>query len=339
MTIREAIDKVVRRLDLTRQEVEDVWMEIMTGKAQDSQIASLLTALRMKGETVEEITGAALVMRKFVIGVNTTKDVLLDTCGTGGDGRDTFNISSISALVAAGAGICVAKHGNRSVSSKCGSADLLEALGVKIDLPKEKVEACIEKVGMGFLFAPNLHPAMKYATPVRRKIGIRTIFNILGPLTNPAGAGYQLLGVYDRELVEPLVRVLANLGSIHCLVVHGLDGLDEVTTTGATLIGELKGGSIRTYKIKPEDFGIKRVGLGELRGGDVSFNVNLAQDILAAKPGPARDVVLLNAGCAIYAAEAARDIKEGIALAAESIDKGKAKEKLEELRRCSKGEL
>lgn len=330
--IKEAIAKIIEKVNLTQVEIEAVMEEIMTGKALPSQIASFLTALRMKGETSDEITGCVLVMRRYATQIKAIKDVLLDTCGTGGDKKGTFNISTISAFVAAGAGLVVAKHGNRSVSSSCGSADLLEGLGVKIEIEPDRVENCIEKIGIGFLFAPLLHGAMKYATPVRREIGIRTIFNILGPLSNPAGATHQLLGVYDEKLTEPLAKVLGNLGLKHALVVHGEDGLDEVTTTCGTVVSELKDGNVRNYEIKPEDFGIKRARLEDLRGGDIALNVKIANDVLNGKSGPHRDIVLLNAGCAIYVGDKAKDFKEGIRLACESIDTGKALKKLEELK-------
>lgn len=331
--IKEAITKIIEKINLTQAEIEAVMEEIMTGEALPSQIASFLTALRMKGETIDEITGCALVMRKHATQIKTTKDALLDTCGTGGDKKDTFNISTISAFIAAGAGLAVAKHGNRSVSSICGSADLLEALGVKIEIGPAEIEKCIEKVGIGFLFAPLLHGAMKYATPVRREIGIRTIFNILGPLSNPARATHQLLGVYDEKLTEPLARVLGRLGLKHALVVHGKDGLDEVSTTSETYVSEFKDGVVRNYEIKPEDFGIKRARLEDLKGGNIALNVKIANEVLNGEIGSRRDVVLLNAAFAIYAGDKALDIKEGVRLACESIDTGKALKKLEELKK------
>lgn len=326
--IREATAKIIERIDLTREEQELVFEEIMTGGATPSQIAAFITALRIKGETVEEITGAAHIMRKHATKINVDKKKLLDTCGTGGDSKDTFNISTISAFVACGAGLTVAKHGNRSVSSRCGSADLLKELGVNIEASLDVVKKCLVEIGIGFLFAPLLHGAMKYATPVRREIGIRTIFNILGPLTNPAGAANQLLGVYDKDLVEPLTDVLRRLGSRHCLVVHGLDGMDEITTTGETLVCELKDNRINSFKIKPEDFGIPKAEAEDLNGGDASFNAQLSREVLEGKKGPQRDIVIFNAGCAIYAGDGARDIEEGIRLAKRSIDSGAALKKL-----------
>ncbi len=326
--IKEAAVKIIDRVELTQEETEKVFEEIMTGIATPSQIAAFITALRMKGETIEEIAGAATIMRKHAKIINVDKEKLLDTCGTGGDGKHTFNISTISAFVASGAGLTVAKHGNKSVSSKCGSADLLKELGVNIEAGSEVVEKCLSEIGIGFLFAPLLHGAMKYALPVRQEIGIRTIFNILGPLTNPAGARNQLLGVYEENLAEPLANVLGKLGSQHCLVVHGLDGMDEVSTTAETLVCELKGGKVKSFKIKPEDFGISRAKAADLTGGDAAFNARIFHEVLEGAKGPRRDVVLLNAGCAIYTGDGAKDIKEGIKLAGQSIDNGAALKKL-----------
>lgn len=337
--IKEAISKLIERRDLTRKEMGKVIEEIMRGEALSSQIASFLTALRMKTETIEEITGAAEVMRKFVTKIFVRKRVVLDTCGTGGDGFHTFNISTISAFVVAGAGVTTAKHGNRSVSSKCGSADLLEAMGVDLNISKERIEECIEKIGIGFLFAPNLHPAMKYATPVRREIGIRTIFNLLGPLANPAFATHQLLGVSDKRFLEIFIHVLKNLGLKRAMVVYGLDGLDEITTTTETKVFELKDKKIRTYRISPNDFGIKRAGIKDLLGGDTHTNVKICLDILKGESGPKRDIVLINSGAALYVANKAKSISEGITLAKESIDKGLALKKLELLREFSKTQI
>ena len=334
--ILEATEILSKGNNLSAHQMESVMEEIMTGKVATDQIASFLRALKNKTETPEEITGAALVMRKFVTKIITTQKIIFDTCGTGGDCKDTFNISTIVAFVVAGCGITVAKHGNRSVSSKCGSADLLESLGVNIAMNKEKIQECLEKVGISFLFAPNLHPAMKYAMPARREIGTRTIFNILGPLTNPANATHQILGVYDEGLIEPLAIVLKNLGLKHALVVHGLDGLDEITTTGESLVSELKDNNIKSYKILPEDFGIKKARLDELKGADIETNTNIARDILDGSLGPKRDIVLLNAACAIYTADKVKDIKQGLGLAKDSIDSGKARKKLELLIRYSK---
>jgi anthranilate phosphoribosyltransferase len=333
--IKEIIAELVEGKDLSAVQIQSAMEEIMTGSAMPSQTAAFLTALRLKGETAQEISAAAAVMRKFVTRINTTKKPVFDLVGTGGDCSDTFNISTVSAFVVAGCGITVAKHGNRSVSSKCGSADLLEALGVNINMSKEKMEKCLEKAGISFLFAPSLHPAMKYATPVRREIGIRTIFNILGPLTNPAFATHQLLGVYDEKLMEVMAIALKNLGLTHAMVVYGRDGLDEITTTDETLIFELKDGRIDSYKISPEQFGINRARSEELKGRDKQTNASIASEILDAKSGPKTDIVLLNSGCAIYTADKARDIKEGIDLARESIESGRAREKLDLLRKFS----
>lgn len=330
--IKEAISQLAEKKDLSQEIMTGAMEEIMTGQASPAQIAAYLLGLRMKGETVDEITCAAQVMRRHVTKIKSRESFLLDTCGTGGDTSGTFNVSTISALVASGAGVKVAKHGNRSVSSKCGSADLLMALGVKIDIAPEKIEKCLEEIGFAFLYAPLLHPAMKYATPVRREMGIRTIFNILGPLTNPASASNQLLGVYDRGLTETLARVLKNLGTKHALVVHGEDGLDEVTTTSKTLISELKDGRIKNYKIKPGQFALSKTSPEDLKGGAAAFNARIAYDILRGKGDMRRSIVLLNAGCAIYAADKAASIKEGVVKAATSIDSGAALEKLELLK-------
>jgi anthranilate phosphoribosyltransferase len=330
--IKEAIAKAVVKVNLSPEEAEGVMEEIMSGTATPAQIGSFITALRMKGESIDEITAFAMVMRRHSARVNARQDNLLDTCGTGGDGKHTFNISTIAALVAAGAGVVIAKHGNRSISSRCGSADLLKELGVNIEAPLPVVERCINEAGIGFLFAPMLHPAMKFAAVPRREIGIRTIFNILGPLTNPAGASCQLLGVYDASLTKVFAEVLKNLGSNHAMIVHGSDGLDEVTITGDTIVSELFGSRITDYRIKPEDFGMKRASAKYLDGGDPAVNANIAMEILNGKEGPGRDVLLLNAGCAIYVAHKAKDIKEGIELARKSIDSKEALRRLELLK-------
>src|SRR3990172_265235 len=329
--IKEAIAKVVEKKDLREDEMVSVMREIMEGEATPAQIASFITALRMKGETVDEITGAARVMREKALKVKTKASVVVDTCGTGGDESFTFNISTAAAFVAAGAGLTVAKHGNRSISSKSGSADVLKSLGVNIEAEVERVEECLDKIGIGFLFAPMMHGAMKYAAPVRREIGIRTIFNILGPLTNPAGARYQVLGVYRSELTEVLANVLKNLGSTRAFVVSGNDGLDEMTLTTETKVSELKDGTVNTYSIKPEEFGMTRCKLFELQGGEPDDNARIIREILKGDKGPKRDVVVLNAAAAIVDSGMAKDINEGIKLAEEAIDSGKALEKLEKL--------
>jgi len=331
MNIREAIDKLVNRINLSEAETIDVMNQIMTGEATPLQVAAFLTALRMKGESVEEITGAARVMREKAHRVNVGSKTVLDTCGTGGDQKGTFNISTTAAFILAGAGVNVAKHGNRSVSSQSGSADVLGALGVKVDAPKERVEQCIAKIGIGFLFAPLLHEAMKYAVQPRRDIGIRTIFNILGPLTNPAMASHQLIGIYSGELVGMIAHVLKNLGSVRAMVVHGLEGLDEISLCGPTKVAELRDGQVKEYTIEPEQFGLQRCRLEDLHGGSAEQSAVIVKGVLEGKPGPARNVVLLNGGAALYVSGSAATMQDGIRLAAESIDSGKARQKLEQL--------
>ena len=335
--IKEAISRVVQSADLTEPEMMEVMNEVMSGEASPAQIASFITALRMKGETVSEITGAARVMREKATRITVNGENVVDTCGTGGDESMTFNISTAAAFVAAGAGVTVAKHGNRSVSSRCGSADVLKAMGVNIEAKVERVEMCLREAGIGFLFAPMLHGAMKYAAPVRKELGIRSIFNVLGPLTNPAGATRQLLGVYDPALTDILAKVLCNLGSEHAFVVRGSDGLDEITLTGETRVTELKGGSIRTYHIKPEDFGFIRCSPEDLKGGDPETNAGIILDVLNGKKGPARDIVLLNSAAAIVAGGKAGRIEEGVALAHGSIDSGEALGRLEKLKGITNG--
>jgi anthranilate phosphoribosyltransferase len=331
MNIREAIDKLVNRVNLSEAETIDVMNQIMTGEATPLQVAAFLTALRMKGETVEEITGAARVMREKAHRVKVGSKVVLDTCGTGGDQKGTFNISTTSAFVVAGAGVNVAKHGNRSVSSQSGSADVLGALGVKVDAPKERVEACIDKIGIGFLFAPLLHEAMKYAVQPRRDIGIRTIFNLLGPLTNPAMASHQLIGLYSGDLVTVIAHVLKNLGSVRAMVVHGVDGLDEISLCGPTRVAELRDGQIKEYAIDPEQLGLERCRMEELHGGSAEQSAAIVRGVLKGDKGPARDVVLLNSGAALYVSGIATTIQDGMHVAAQSIDTGKARQKLEQL--------
>jgi anthranilate phosphoribosyltransferase len=342
MTITEAIKKVVDRVDLSSTEAELVLDQIMTGQCTDAQIASLLTALRMKGETVAELTGFAKVMRRKAARVNphttvsaeigdTDREALIDTCGTGGDVSGSFNVSTATAFVVAGAGVRVAKHGNRSVSSQCGSADVVEALGVRIELTPDTIARCIDDVGIGFLHAPLLHGAMKYVALARRQMGIRTIFNMLGPLTNPAGANIQVMGVYAAHLTELLARVLAELGSTRAVVVHGSDGLDEITITGESRITELSQGELRTYTVAPEDFGLERAALGEIQGGDARQNSSIILEVLRGGRGPRRDIVLLNAAAALMVSGRAGDLNQGVAAAAESIDSGKAIAKLERL--------
>jgi anthranilate phosphoribosyltransferase len=331
VNIREAIDKLVNRVNLSEAEMISAMNEIMTGEATPLQVASFLTALRMKGETVDEITGAARVMREKANRVMVGSEMVLDTCGTGGDQKGTFNISTTCAFVVAGAGVSVAKHGNRSVSSQSGSADVLSALGVKVDAPKERVEACIQKIGIGFLFAPLLHEAMKYAVQPRRDIGIRTIFNLLGPLTNPAMAAFQLIGLYSGELVGTIAHVLKNLGGVGAMVVHGLEGLDEISLCGPTKVAELRSGQVNEYTIEPEQMGLKKCRLEDLRGGSPEQSAAVVRGVLQGSQGPARDVVLLNSGAALYVSGTAANIAEGMRLAAQSIDGGKARQKLEHL--------
>jgi len=328
--IREAIQSLVAGQSLTMEEAASVMEEIMQGEATPAQLGSFVTALRLKGETVDEIIGLAKTMRAKAVPV-TIPEPVVDTCGTGGDGLHTFNISTTAAFVAAGAGLKVAKHGNRAMSSHCGSADVLEALGVRIDLNAEQVQRCLQEVGIGFMFAPVFHPAMKYAATPRREIGIRTVFNILGPLTNPAGAGAQLLGVADKMLVEKLASVLYGLGCQHALVVHGEDGLDEITVAGETQVCELKDGGIKSYSISPEDFGLSRASLDDLKGGTTDENATRLRNILAGAPGPQRDVVLMNAGAVLLAGDRVGTLQQGMALATEVIDGGNALAKLEQL--------
>ncbi len=329
--IKEAIKKVVMNEDLQESEMMEVMDEVMEGTATPAQIAAFITALRMKGETVEEVTGAARIMRQKATKIDARSSIIVDTCGTGGDGRNSFNISTTTAFVVAAAGVTVAKHGNRAVSSGCGSADLLEALAVNIDAGPEIVEECVQEIGIGFLFAPRLHGAMKYAIGPRREIGVRTIFNMLGPLTNPAGATSQLLGVYDPRLTEMFARVLKNLGTKRAFVVHGSDGLDEATVTGETRVSELKDGLITTYNINPIDLFGETYRGEELMGGDASTNAQITIDVLTGKDGARRKIVLLNAALAIVAGEKAGDIREGVAIAEECIDNGAAIKKLQTL--------
>ncbi len=331
MDIREAIGKLVNRDDLSETDTVSVMNQIMTGGATPIQVSSFLTALRMKGETVHEITGAARVMREKAHRVKVNADCIFDTCGTGGDQKGTLNVSTTAAFVVASSGIPVAKHGNRSVSSRSGSADVLAALGVKIDIPRERVEECLEKIGIGFLFAPLLHEAMKYAVQPRREIGIRTIFNLLGPLTNPAGATHQLLGIYDGELTSLIANVLKNLGTVRAMVVHGLEGLDEISLCGATKVSELRDGKVRDYTLSPEEYGFKQCRLEDLQGGSPEECAAILKDILRGEKGPKRDVVLLNSGAALYISGKVDSIAQGVRLAAESIDSGKAQEKLDQL--------
>lgn len=332
--IKDAINSLIDGKDLSEEEMIGAMRDIMEGKSTDAQIASFLTALRIKGETVEEITGAAKVMREKVSKIN-APEYTVDTCGTGGDMSHTFNISTTAALVVAACGLPVAKHGNRSVSSSCGSADVLEALNIKIELEPAKVEKCLKTTGFGFMFAPLFHPAMKYAIGPRKELGVRTVFNILGPLTNPAGAKRQVMGVFSDKLTEPLAQVLGNLGAKHAFVVHGEDGLDEITTTDTTRISELKEDKVKTYSISPEEFGLKKAYKEDLIGGNAEENAKITIGILEGGKGPKRDIVLLNAAAALITGDKAVDFNEGITKAAEAIDSGAARAKLEEVKKVS----
>lgn len=323
--------KVISGENLREDEAMSAMEIIMTGKSTSAQIAAFLTAMKMKGETVEEITGCAKVMRNKAEKVTVNRDYVVDSCGTGGDNSNTFNISTACAFIAAAAGLPVAKHGNRAVSSRCGSADVLEELGVNISLDSSGVQQCIDEIGIGFLFAQNFHKAMKYAAPTRRELGFRTIFNLLGPLTNPVDLKGHLLGVFDEKLTEPISSVLKNLGMERVLVVHGMDGLDEITTTTVTKVSELKDGEIRTYYIDPENYGIPFSNKSDLTGGDAKENALIIRRILQGEPGPKRDIVVLNSAALLYVGKKVDDIKQGIELAEEMIDSGKAYEKLEEL--------
>jgi len=331
LTLSAALQRVLERSHLTAGEAEAVMLQLMGGQATPAQIGAFLAALRAKGETIDEIVGMARGMRRFATPVHATRQPLIDTCGTGGDGAHTFNISTTAAFVVAAAGVAVAKHGNRSVSSQSGSADVLQALGVRLDLTPEAVGRCIDEVGFGFLFAPELHPAMKYAIGPRREMGVRTIFNILGPLTNPAGATVQLVGVYDRTLVEPLAHVLSDLGSEAAFVVSSADGLDELSVTGPNLVARLQNGTVSTMTLDAADYGLPRATLEAIRGGSAQENAAITREILAGVPSPRRDMVLLNASAALVAAGRADDLQQGLAVAAEMIDSGRAAAVLEAL--------
>lgn len=337
---RPYIRTVVEGGELSAGDAADAMDIIMTGRATGPQIGALVTALRMRGETIEEIAGFARAMRQHALRVELPADgpPLVDTCGTGGDAADTFNISTTAAFVIAGAGIRVAKHGNRAVTSKCGSADVLEGLGIAIELSPPAVARCVEEVGIGFMFAPAFHPAMRFVGPARREIGVRTIFNILGPLTNPAGAQHQLVGVGHPDIAHKLAHALQHLGSRHAILVHAEEGLDELGIGGRSAVTEYdaRGGDIRTFHIGPEDFGLDRASLAELKGGDVHENVAIARQVLSGEPGPRRTITLLNAGAGIYAANAVDSFADGIALAAEAIDSGRALATVEHLAELSR---
>ncbi len=329
--IKDAIAKLADRTDLSEKEAEEVMLEIMEGAATPAQIAAYLMGLRMKGETVEEIAGSARAMRSRAIRIRAADPLVVDTCGTGGDRANTFNISTTAAFVVAGGGLTVAKHGNRSVSSRSGSADVLVALGARIDLPTEAVQDCVNELGIGFLFAPLFHGAMKHCAVPRQEMGVRTLLNVLGPLTNPAGATIQVLGVYDEGLTELLAKVLIHLGTKHCFLVHGMDGLDEITLTDRTRVSEGKGGVVSSYYLDPSDFGLERVRLKDLAGGTAEENAHITREILRGRKGPKRDLVCLNAAPAFVACRKAKTLQEGFELAGRMIDSGAAMEKLERL--------
>ncbi len=332
MTIKDAIAKVVEGNHLSEAEAHAAMSAIMDGQATPAQIAAYIVALRMKGETVEEVTGSARAMRERAVKIRPDHEVVVDTCGTGGDGAGTFNISTAAAFVAAGAGVAVAKHGNRSVSSRCGSADVLKALGVKIEATPQQAESCLNEIGIAFLFAPLYHGAMKHALAPRQEIGVRTIFNLLGPLTNPAGASAQVMGVYAPELTDLVGQVLLQLGSERCFIVHGMDGLDEISITGKTKVCEGRQGRIHCYYLQPKDFGLEPGRLRDLKGGGAEENAKIIEAVLRGEKGPRRDVVLVNAAPAIVAGRRAETLEEGIAAAARSIDTGAAYAKLDALR-------
>jgi anthranilate phosphoribosyltransferase len=339
--ILDALHRIANhRESLSRDEASAVMAEVLSGQCTDAQVAALLVALHMKGETVEEIVGFAEAIRAAAAPMSlystldvsgTGRDALVDTCGTGGDASGTFNISTATAFVVAGAGVHVAKHGNRSVTSKCGSADVMEALGVNLGLPSDRLAECLREVGIAFLFAPAMHSAMKHVQTARRELRLRTVFNLLGPLTNPAGASAQVVGVYSVELVEKLAEALSMLGLHRGLVVHGLDGLDEITISGPTRVAEVREGNVRTYEVTPEEFGMKRASIETISGGDAAANAAIIREILAGKKSPRRDVVLLNAAAALVAAGKADHLSETLPLAVNSIDSGAAARKLEAL--------
>jgi len=332
MNYAQTLTQLLERRDLTHADMLDLMQHIMGGQLTAAQIAAVLVALRVKGETVSEIAAAAEVMRELSTKVNVQDDShLIDTCGTGGDGTQTFNISTVSAIVAAAAGAKVAKHGGRSVSSKCGSADILEKLGVNVNLTPDQVAHCVENIGVGFMFAPNHHIAMKHAAPVRRELGVRTLFNLLGPLTNPAGAKNQVMGVFLRDLTTKLAHVLQQLGSRHVLVVHGSDGMDEISISAPTFIAELKDGKISEYTVTPEEFGLKSAPVNAIQVSDADSAMAMLVSVLDNQAGAARDIVLLNAGAAIYVAGLADSLANGVKKAAEIISSGAAKHKLAQL--------
>ncbi len=327
--LKDAILSLSSGQSLSIEQAELVMEQIMSGTATNAQIAAFVTALRVKGETADEIIGMAKTMRSKSLHI-TTNEIVLDTCGTGGDSSGTFNISTVTAIVAAAAGLKIAKHGNRAASSQCGSADVLEALNVRIDLNPQQVQRCIEEVGIGFIFAPAFHPALKHVASARREIGIRTVFNLLGPLCNPAGASVQVMGVADGSLLERMALVLQHLGCQHALVVHGEDGLDEITITGSTKVCELRNNDVRSYSVSPQDFGLSSAKLDSIKGGDAQENARILRNILSGARGPQRDVVLMNTSAVLMAADKIKTLHQGVAIAEEAIDSGRALKKLEQ---------
>lgn len=334
--IEQATRILLAKEDLAAAQMAAVMEEIMGARANTPQIVAFLNALSDKGESVEELVAAVRVMRRHARKVSCRHKLILDTCGTGGDQKGTFNISTVTAFVVSACGVAVAKHGNRSVSSKSGSADILEALGVNINMSVEKMQKCLDEIGIAFLFAQSLHPAMKFAAEARKEISHRTIFNLLGPLSNPAGATHQLIGVFERRWTRPLAEVLAALGTVHALIVHGSDGLDEITISGPTYVSEFFKGGLRDYQIDPEEFGFKRAPLQEMQGKDAAYNAGMMLDILKGQAGAKRDIVLFNSAVALFTADKVASIKAGVVLAAEAIDSGKALGKLDQLKECSR---
>jgi len=330
--MRDYINQIQQGENLSHDEITVVMELIMSAQVPSQEIKAFLSALNKKGPTVEEITACALIMRKFVIPVKTHHEVILDTCGTGGDHKDTFNISTVAAIVVAASGVAVAKHGNVSVSSKCGSADVLGALGVNLHMEEKHLSECLNKIGLAFLFAQRLHPAMKNVAFARRELGVKTIFNILGPLTNPAQATHQMMGVYSRELLEPMAKVLKNLGLKRALVVHGNDGLDEITTTDTTFVTEFNGQDIFSYDINPDELGVPRASIEDLTGGDAADNATIVRKILEGEQGARRDIVVVNAAYGLYTAQAVDNLKQGMRMAEHAIDSKRAIGKLEELK-------
>lgn len=336
MKIQNALKKVLDKVDLKEVEMVSIMTQIMEGQVKDSQLGSLLTALSIKGESIEEIAGAAIVMRDKSENINVSRtETIVDTCGTGGDGANTFNISTAAAFVVAGCGLTVAKHGNKAVSSLSGSADVLRCLGVNIDADKLTVEKCLDEIGIGFLFAPMMHGAMKYAAGVRKELGFRTIFNLLGPLTNPAGANAQVIGIYDSSRLKQIASVLKLLGTRQAFVVNGSDGLDEITLTGTTNVCELVNGQVKEYTLEPENFELTACKARDISGGTPEENANIIKNILSGEQGPKSDIVLMNASAAICAGGIAENLKVAMHLARQSIDTGSAEKKLNDLRRLS----